>query len=53
MLKVFIKNNINYVMSLSRKIKLKIIINYEITKYYIIDFFKYNFIIKILKRSLN
>ena len=52
-LKIFVKNNINYIINLSRKIKLKIIIDYKITKCYVINFFKYNFIIKILKRLFN
>ena len=52
-LKVFVKNHINYVISLSRKVKLKLIINYEITRCYVIDFVKYNFITRVSKRSLN
>ena len=40
-------------MSLSRKVKLRVIINYEITKCYVIDFMKYDFITKTLKRSFN
>ena len=51
--KVFIKNNINYIMSLSRKVKLKVITDYEITRYYVIDFVKHNLITKISKRSFN
>ena len=53
MLKIFIRNNINYIISLSRKVKLKMIINYEITKCYIINLSKYDFITKTLKRSFN
>ena len=52
-IKIFVKNNINYVISLSRKVKLKIIINYETTKCYVISFIKYNFIARALKRSFN
>ena len=52
-LKIFIRNNINYVMNLSRKIKLRMIINYEITKCYVINFSEYDFITKISKRSFN
>ena len=52
-LKVFVKNNINYVISLSRKVKLKMIIDYETTKCYVIDFFEHNFIAKASKRSPN
>ena len=51
--KVFVKNNINHIISLSRKVKLRVIINYKITKYYIIDFAEHNLIIKTLKRLLN
>ena len=40
-------------MSLLRKVKLKVIINYETARCYIIDFVKHNFIIKTLKRSFN
>ena len=36
--KVFFKNDINYIISLSRKVKLKMIIDHEITKCYIISF---------------
>ena len=53
MLKIFVKNDINYVISLSRKVKLRVIINYEITKCYIINFFEYNLAAKTLKRSFN
>lgn len=53
MLKIFIKNNIDYIMSLSRKVKLKIIINYEIIKCYVINSFKHNLIMKTLKRLFN
>ena len=52
-LKIFIKNDINYVISLSRKVKLKMVINYEITKCYVINSFKYNLAAKTLKRSFN
>ena len=38
-LKVFVRNNINYIINLSRKIKLKIIINYKIIKYFFINIF--------------
>ena len=51
--KVFVKNDINHVMSLSRKVKLKMIINYEVAEYYVIDFFKYDFVARALKRSFN
>ena len=53
MFKIFVKNDTNYVISLSRKVKLKIIIDYKVTKCYVIDFFEYNFITKALKRSFN
>ena len=39
MLKVFVRNDINYIINLSRKIKLKIIINYEIIEYFFINIF--------------
>ena len=29
------------------------IIDYEVTRCYVIDFFKYNFVTKVLKRSFN
>ena len=51
--KIFVKNDINYVKGLSRKVKLKIIIDYQITRCYVIDFFKYNLITKASKRSPN
>ena len=44
---------IRYAINLSHKIKLKMIIDYTIMKCYVIDFFKYNFVIKTLKRSFN
>ena len=53
MLKAFVKNNIDYIMSLSRKIKLKTIIDYKIMRCYIIMIFIYNSITKILKRLFN
>ena len=53
MLKVFIKNDIDHIISLSRKVKLRVIINYETTKYYVIDFVKHNLITKASKRSSN
>ena len=40
-------------MSLSRKVKLKMIIIYEKIKCYIIDFFEYNLAARALKRSFN
>ena len=52
-LKVFVKNDINYTMSLSRKIKLKMIINYEAARYNVIDFLKHDFIARTSKRSFN
>ena len=51
--KVFIKNNINYTISLSRKVKLKMVINYEITRCYVINFVEHNLVTKTLKRSFN
>ena len=51
--KVFVKNDIDYFISLSRKVKLKMIIDYEITRCYVINFFKYNLITKTSKRSPN
>ena len=51
--KVFIRNDINHIINLSRKIKLKIIIDYKATRYYVIDFFKYDFVTKTSKRSFN
>ena len=51
--KVFIKNNINYIINLSRKVKLKMIVNDEITKCYIIKIFKHDFVARALKRSPN
>ena len=53
MLKVFVRNDINYVMSLSRKVKLRVIIDYKITRCYVIDFVKHDFIMKASKRSFN
>ena len=53
MLKVFVKNNIDHVISLSRKVKLRMIIDYEIMKCYVIDSFEHNLIMKTLKRSFN
>ena len=52
-LKVFVKNDINHIMSLSRKVKLKIIIDYKAARYYVIDFVEHNLITKTSKRSLN
>ena len=52
-LKIFVKNDINHIMSLSRKVKLKIIINYETARCYVIDFSKYDLITKTPKRSPN
>ena len=52
-LKVFVKNNINRIIKLSRKIKLNIVINYEIINYYIINSFQYDLIIKTLKHFFN
>ena len=52
-LKIFVKNDINHIMSLSRKVKLKIIIDYETARCYVIDFSKHDFIIKTSKRSFN
>ena len=40
-------------MNLSRKVKLKMIIDYKATRCYVIDFFKHNLITKTLKRSFN
>ena len=53
MLKVFVRNDINHFMSLSRKVKLKVIIDYETAKCYVINFFEYDLITKTLKRSFN
>ena len=39
MFKVFMKNNINRVIKLPRRVKLNIIINYKIVNYYVINFF--------------
>ena len=36
-LEVFIRNNKNYIINLFRKVKLEIIMNYEIIKYFFID----------------
>ena len=52
-LKIFVKNDINYAISLSRKIKLKIIINYEATRCYVINSAEHNLVTKTLKRSFN
>ena len=52
-LKIFIKNDIDYVMSLSRKIKLRMIIDYEAARCYVIDFLKHDLIMKASKRSFN
>ena len=51
--KVFVKNDINHIISLPRKVKLKIIIDYEITKCYVINSFEHNLITKTSKRSFN
>ena len=51
--KVFVKNDINYIMSLSRKVKLRVIIDYEITKCYVIDFAEHDLATKTLKRLFN
>ena len=40
-------------MSLSRKVKLKVIIDYKATRCYVIDFVKHDFITKASKRSSN
>ena len=51
--KVFVRNDINYIINLSRKIKLRVIIDYEITRCYVINFFKHNFIARALKCSFH
>ena len=51
--KIFVKNDINYVINLSRKVKLKVIIDYKTTRCYVIDFFKHNFVARALKRLFN
>ena len=37
-LKIFVKNDINRIIKLPRKVKLNMIINYKTVNYYIIDF---------------
>ena len=51
--KIFVKNDIDHVMSLSRKVKLRMIINYEATRCYVINFAEHDLITKTSKRSSN
>ena len=51
--KIFMRNNINRIITLPHKVKLNIIINYKIVNYYVINFSQYDLIIKTLKYSLN
>ena len=50
---VFVKNDINRIIKLPRKVKLNIIINYKAINYYIINSSQYNLIIKTLKYFFN
>lgn len=52
-LKIFIKNDVDRSITLIRKIKLDIFINYKIIKCFVINPSNYNLIIKILKRLSN
>ena len=53
MLKIFVRNDNDHIMSLSRKVKLKMIIDYEAAKCYVIDFFEHDLVTKASKRSPN
>ena len=53
MLKIFVKNDNDHIISLSRKVKLRMIIDYEVAKCYVIDFSEHDFITKTSKRSFN
>ena len=53
MLKIFVRNDINHVISLSRKVKLKMIIDYKAARCYVIDFFEHDLVTKASKRSFN
>ena len=47
--KIFVRNDINYIIKLPRRIKLDIIINYKINNYYVIDFSQHDLIFKRFK----
>ena len=51
--KVFVKNDIDHIISLSRKVKLRMIIDYEIARCYVINFAKHDLVTKTSKRSPN
>ena len=53
MLKIFVRNDNDHIMSLSRKVKLKVIIDYEAAECYVIDFFEHDLVTKASKRSPN
>ena len=51
--KVFVRNDIDRSIILARKVKLDVLSNYKIAKYFVIDLFNYNLAIRASKRSLN
>ena len=53
MSKVFIRNDINHIINLPRKVKLRIITDYEAIRYFFINVSQHDLVMKALKRSSN